>query len=421
MTRPIIGTVASRVAIAAFNLLLVAVAAQVLGLADVGRISLLVLGISFILLVNHVVGGGGLVYLEPRHGTVTLRWLAYGWAAVTAAAAYVVARAFRLIPDELLLHVPLLALLQSIASIHLSLLLGRERYAAHNSLQVMRAALLLGAFIALLRMDGQRLMDYVHASYLADGCTALISGLLLSRRPGQRTDAVQALIAALRQGIPAQLANGLQLLNYRFSYYLMDRFHGASALGIWSIATQLAESAWLAPKSLGTVLYARVSNLDEAIRQRDITIAVLKLSVGLALLATLALVALPASLFQAVFGDAVIGIRWMVLLLSPGLLAMAASQALSHYLSGVGLVRHNTIGSGIGLLVTVFVGFALIPLQGAQGAALTASCAYSASVLYQTMVFMRVAQARLHHFLPDRRDRERITELLRKLMPPRRS
>lgn len=415
MTRPVIGTVASRVAIAAINLLLVVLVAQVLGLADVGRISLLVLGISFILLVNNVVGGGGLVYLEPRHGTVTLRWLAYGWATITAAAAFAVARLLHLIPDDLLLHVPLLALLQSIAGIHLSLLLGRERFAAHNSLQVMRAVLLLCAFAVLLRMDGPRLMDYVHACYIADGCTALLSGLLLSRRPGQRTDAVQAMLAAVRQGLPAQMANALQLLNYRFSYYLMDRFHGTAALGIWSIATQLAESAWLAPKSLGTVLYARVSNMDEAVRQRDITLSVLKLSVGLALLAALVLVALPESLFQRVFGDEVIGIRWMVLVLSPGLLAMAASQALSHYLSGVGLVRHNTIGSGIGLLATVIVGYALIPQQGASGAAITASCAYTASVLYQVAIFNRVAQARWRHFLPDRRDRERITELLRRL------
>ncbi|MBK9177047.1 MAG: polysaccharide biosynthesis C-terminal domain-containing protein [Flavobacteriales bacterium] len=416
MTRPIIGTVASRVAIAAFNLLLVALAAQVLGLADVGRISLLVLGISFILLVNNVVGGGGLVYLEPRHGTVTLRWLGYGWAVITAFAAYAVARTMHLIPDDLLLHVPMVALLQSIASIHLALLLGRERFAAHNSLQVMRAVLLLCAFAVLLRMNGARLMDYVHACYLADGCTALLSGMLLSRRPGQRTDAAQAMIAALRQGLPAQMANALQLLNYRFSYYLMDRFQGAAALGIWSIATQLAESAWLVPKSLGTVLYARVSNMDEAIRQRDITLSVLKLSVGLALLAALVLVAVPEALFQSVFGDGVTGIRWMVLFMSPGLLAMAASQALSHYLSGVGLVRHNTIGSGIGLAVTLIAGYALIPQQGAQGAAITASCAYTASVLYQVVVFNRVAQARLRHFLPDRRDRERIAQLLRRLL-----
>lgn len=418
MIRPVLGTIVARVAVAAANLLLVAIAARVLGLADVGRISLIVLAITFILLFNHVIGGSGLVYLEPRHGTSTLRTIAYAWAALTAGLAYLGAKTLGMVPRELLPHVVAIAAMQSVSSIHLALLLGRERYAASNGLQTMRSLLLLIAFSVLLRHEGSDLMDYVVACYIADGATALLSGAMLLSRPGQRTDAAAAFLAMLRQGAPAQVANGLQLVNYRFSYYLIDRFQGATALGIWSITTQLAESTWLAPKSLGTVLYARVSNLAEINRQRDLTLAMLKVSVGVALLAALVLIALPSTVFKWVFGPDVHGIQHLVLALCPGLLAMAASQALSHFLSGVGRVHMNTIASGIGLCVTIVLGILLIPGHGAAGAAWTASIAYSASALYQAAVFNRLTRARLTNYLPNRSDVANILALWRRITSP---
>lgn len=418
MIRPVLGTVVARVAIAAVNLLLVAMAAQHLGLADVGRISLIVLGITFILLFNHVIGGSGLVYLEPRHGTRTLCAIAYGWAALVSGTAYLLAGWLEVMPGELLPHVVAIAALQSISSIHLSILLGRERYGASNGLQVLRSVVLLGSFTLLLRSDGPDLMDYVQACYAADGVVALLSGVMLAGRRGRDSDAVAAFLAMMRQGAPAQLANGLQLINYRFSYYLVDRFHGAAALGIWSITTQLAESTWLAPKSLGTVLYARVSNLGEIEKQRDLTLVMLKVSVGVALLAAVVLTLLPERLYAAIFGPEVLGIRWLVLAMSPGLLAMAASQALSHFLSGVGRVRVNTMASAVGLALTIVLGIVLVPTHGASGAAVTASSAYCASALVQVLVFNRITRSRFAHYLPDRSDMANIRALWRRMMSP---
>ncbi len=415
MIRPVLGTIAARVAMAAISLLVVAIAARALGLADVGRISLIVLGVTFILLVNHVVGGTGLVYLESRHGTATLRWIAYAWATITAVSAYALCSALAIVPDDLLPHVVAIAWIQSVSSIHLSLLLGRERYAATNALQSLRSLLLLLAFAFFLSQASAELMDYVRACYVADGITALLSALLLRRKPGQHSDTVAAFKAMLRQGAPAQIANGLQLINYRFSYYLMDRFQGAAALGLWSIITQLAESAWLAPKSLGTVLFARVSNLDERTRQRDLTLTMLKASVAMAFAAAMLLILLPDAMYHAVFGPEVSGVRKLVLALSPGLLAMAASQALSHFLSGTGLVAHNTIASGIGLVVTLALGAALIPERGATGAAITASAAYTSALLYQILVFNRITQAGLRHYLPDHRDLDCLLTVWRRI------
>lgn len=415
MIRPAIGTIATRTVITALNLLVVVVAGNTLGATGIGAISLLVLGITFILLGNNVVGGGGLVYLVPRHGARALRWPAYVWALLVAAVAWPVVHHLPLVPDGLAGHAVGLALLQSFCSIHFGLLLGRERIAAHNGLLVLQAAMLLGLFVWFLQRGSADLLDYVYAAYLAHGSTALLTGIASIDRARGPAPTTHPLIDLFRQGSLAQAANGLQLLNYRLAYYLVERFVGTAALGLYAVTTQLAESAWLAPKSLGMVLYARVSNTPEADRQRDLTLTVLKAAVGIALVTVLVLLILPDVLYQAVFGPSITGIAPLVLLLAPGLLAMSASQAISHYLSGSGRVHHNTIGSGLGLLVTLALGFSLIPDLGLRGAAITASAAYTTALLYQLVVFQRLTRARLANYLPDANDVERLRTIWRRI------
>ncbi|MBL0126003.1 MAG: polysaccharide biosynthesis C-terminal domain-containing protein [Flavobacteriales bacterium] len=411
MILPVIGTIGTRVLIAVANLLLVAVSARTLGMDGVGTIALIILGITFILLFNNIVGGGGLVYLAARYATSTLRWPSYGWAIITATVAWVIMRWLPMVPTEYVLPTVLLAWLRSITGIHSNLLLGRERYGAHNSLLLVQSILLLAAFTILVQYDGATVMDYIHAGFVADGVIALIGGLLLTDGGSRITAVGHPLVELFRLGALSQLANGLQLLNYRFVYLLIDRMQGSALLGLYSVTTQLAESAWLVPKSLGTVLYARVSNTADLERQRDLSLTVLKIATLIALCTVIILLLLPDTVYQLVFGPEVVGIAPLIAWMSPGLVAMSASQALSHYLSGSGRVHHNTIGSGIGLVITLIVGYQVIPSMGLTGAAITTSLAYCSAVLYQIFIFNRITRAHMRHYLPNADDVERLRTL----------
>lgn len=416
MIRPVVGTIATRIVVAVANLLVVVATARQLGLEAVGTIALVVLAISFILLLTNIIGGSGLVYLTPRHGADALRWPSYLWCVLVCIASWPLLKELRAVPAHLVVHTVFLAVLQGISNTHFGLLLGRERYGVHNALQVLQAVLVLVALLVLLRVEGPALMDYVHALYIGHATTALLSGLFSAeRRTNPRTPG-HPIADLLRQGLPAQAANGLQLLNYRLAYYFVQRWSGASALGMFSITTQLAESTWLGPKSLGAVLYARISNVQDLERQRLLTLTVLKLSVGLALAAIAVLLAVPDKLYAWLFSPGVSGIARIVLWMAPGLIAMSASQAFSHYLSGTGRVHHNTIGSGIGVLATAGLGAWLIPHYGVTGAAITASAAYTTSVVYQAIVFNRVTGSTLRDHLPTMGDYERIRTLLDRLL-----
>ncbi|HRH39148.1 MAG TPA: polysaccharide biosynthesis C-terminal domain-containing protein, partial [Flavobacteriales bacterium] len=251
---------------------------------------------------------------------------------------------------------------------------------------------------------------------IANGFVLLGSFIAVRGNDQHAGNSLNAFLDLFRLGFFAQLANGLQLMNYRFAYYLVDRFQGNATLGMFSITTQLAESTWLAPKSLGTVLYARVSNIEERDHQRDLTLAVLKVAVAFAALISALLLLLPIDVYRWVFGDFVHDLGPVIVWMIPGLLAMSASQAYSHFLSGTGRVYHNTIASGIGLVITVAVGYRWIPVMGLYGAALASSAAYTAATLYQLVVFNRISGARLRHYLPNAQDAERIAVLRRRLL-----
>ena len=410
MIKPVIGSVLARVWTTLANLLVFMVAGHALGAEGLGAISLIVLGITLVQLLNNVVGGGALVHLMPRAPLGALLRPAYAWAVITAFVAAAISF-LPLVSEGLSLHVVILAFMQSLYSIHLNVLVGRKRFRAYNWIVAAHAALLLAMFVLLLRMSGHRdVVSYVWASYVAFGATLLLSTLaiFLSSQPATVQAEPGLLRRMVRQGLQIQSANVMQLLNYRLAYYLIEHFRGLAPLGVYSVATQLAEGAWLVPRSLGLVLYGSVSNEAAAARQRSLTLTVFKVAVISAAGAMIIALLLPDALFAWLFGKEVQGLRPILLVLAPGIVAMAASQAYSHYFSGVGANKHNAIGSGIGLMITVVFGIFLVSHHGLLGAAATASLAYGANAIYQGWIFNRLTGARLADLKPTAADVERI-------------
>src|SRR5262245_42229456 len=150
MLKQATGTVLSRVFVTAMNLLVMVLAGHALGAEGLGTIGLIVLGITLVMLPANLLGGGALVYLVPRVALGRLIGPAYGWAAVSAALAFVILRTFPLVREGYAYHVCALALVQAVYSVHLGVLLGQQRIARHNLITALHAAVLLIVFAGAL-------------------------------------------------------------------------------------------------------------------------------------------------------------------------------------------------------------------------------------------------------------------------------
>lgn len=412
MLKQITGTIAARIVTTVMGLLIAVIAGHRLGAAGLGAIGLIVLGITLIRLGTDLIGGGGLVYLVPRVPLGRILPPAYSWAVVATAVGCALLFVFRLVPDGYALHVSALALMQGVYAIHLNVLIGQQRIKAHNLITVFQSLVLVVVFALLASKPGADAHAFVEANYLAFGTAVLFSSIAMRKNIAQKSEARTDVWKLLwRQGALTQGANAMQFLNYRLAYWLIERFQGLPALGVYSVANQLAEGSWLGPKSLGMVLYSKMSNTEGRAEQRLLTLSVLKASMAFATVVVLALVLLPDQIYQWAFGSEVLGLRPIILILVPGILAMSASQAFSHFFSGTARNKHNMIGSGLGLLITVAAGLLLIPEYGLKGAALSATMAYLMNSGYQAIAFMRITGSSFKDLWPNRADIRRLRSL----------
>ena len=402
MIKKILGTAGSRLIITLISFIVVIINARNLGAGGVGEITLLVLGITIILLISNVVGGGALVYLIPRFDLFTILVPAYFWSFLSAIIGAYALSFFDLIPRIYTHHVLFLSLFQSLASTNLNVLLGKEKIKQFNFISVFQVVVLIGSLILFFfYLNRIEVISYIYSMYLAYFSSFLISAFAIRKFVNfegfEKFD--EAIIQIFKYGTYVQLANLLQLLNYRLGYFIIERFLGKPSLGVFSVGTQVSEGLWLFGKSVAMVQYSRISNSTDAVYARILTLRFIKFVFVLTFSLLAVLILIPDSFFVLIFMKDFSGLHQIILSLSPGILAMSVSMILSHFFSGTGRHYHNTISSGIGLVLTLIFGFTLIPEFGILGAGITASISYFASASYQLIVFMKITKTSARNFL----------------------
>ncbi len=395
MLRKIAITVFSRFLNALLGFAVVATAARVFGAEGYGTIVLLILGITFIQLVNNFVGGPALVYLVPRKNVFSLFILSYAWALIVAAAGANLLFLLRLIPPEFRHETMLLSLISNWTSVNMMILLGRERIKLYNIISVLQTMLIFCCILLFVYVLGRISIDYyIYALYTAYLLSFLIS-LTAIRLDLVMTDLSMVgntVKPIIQYGSLMQMANIFQFFNYRLSYYFLEKFTGKPDLGKFAVGVQLAEGMWLIAKSMALVQYARISNEPEnAGYARQITLLFLKITLLCTFVMLAVLLALPQSVFTWIFGAEFTNIKFIIILLSPGILAVAACNIFSHYFSGTGRPRFNTISSAIGFVVIICSGFLLIPSWGITGAGIATTLSHVSVLLYQLFWFKKIS------------------------------
>ena len=409
MFRKIIGTIGTRVISAFLTLLISALNARYLGPVNLGTITLITLSVTFIQLFNNFVGGGALVYMAPRASFYKLFVSSYAWTLViTIFATFffqfagTFSKQLEVIPHGYFIEVLFLALVMSFTSANYMLLLGKEKVKTYNVLTLIQIVILIICLMAAVFMFHVRtVMAYYWAiliSYLLSYSISFIplwkflqieplSGL----KPIFRT--------MFRFGTYAQFANIFQMMNYRIGYYMVDFWFGRSALGVMGLGFQISEGLWIISRSLALVQFTRISNAMDFNYSVRLTLILSKITIVVTTLAVICLMALPQVFFTSIFGKEFGMIRIVIACLGFGIITLSFSMILSHFFSGINKPYHNTISSAIGLVFTVGIGLLLVPRYGITGASLTASISYTASTIYQFIVFSRMTRLRAKDFL----------------------
>ena len=417
MLKKILGTIVSKGLTAICNFLVVILTANYLGAEGRGEIAIIVLGLTIVNLFQTIVGGPALVYLTSRHHFFSLLILSYLWTVLISIIVSIILVFFHLYPLEYFYDLIGLSLIQGVLSTHQFLLLGKEKIKEQNILEVLKS-LSSVVFILFFFLVSQNIsiQAFIYSTYIAFTIPLLISCIYVFKHIGSfRLENAKILIADFfKYGFSIQLNNISQMFNYRFCFYLLEKSHGTAVVGIFSVAVSISEAAWVICRSIATIQYSRISNSHDDNYKKDLTVSFSKLS----LLATIPVLAimllLPDSIFQNLFGRDFAYIQPLIGSLSGGVLFMSFLIIINHYYSGNGKYYINTIGSLIGNIVILILGFVLIPRYAAIGAGFVSSLSYLAMLIYYVVLFSSEQKIKYSLFIPGKQDMARTIAEIQK-------
>ena len=415
MFKKILGTGITRVLNLLIGFVTMMLGTKVLGPAEWGIGFTVLTDVTFLLIGVEFIAGSGLVYFTPRKPLSTLMKVSYTWIALVMVVYVLLFWALSYYPTTFDRIVPrgyegitlLLTLVYSIHSFNLNVFLGKEKVSTFNwvfLLQIVVQVSSMALFIFVLGIRDAHAFVY---SLLCGYTTAFVVGFVLLVRMFDKGQQAPFLLTAkemLKYGYVIQLSTLVSTLNRRMSIFLLRKHGTNEAVGVYGAGAQVGEGVKIFGLSVSMVQFSRLSNLTDEKEIVSLTIKFLKITMVLTLLALVALACLPFSFFEWLFTDEFGQVKEIILLMSPGLLFLAAHLIFTHYFSGTGIPKYNLFGSLVGLAVTIPCTFLLIPMMGIVGAAISFSCTYTAIMLYQWFVFKRLAHVKIKDLLLTKED-----------------
>jgi O-antigen/teichoic acid export membrane protein len=285
-------------------------------------------------------------------------------------------------------------------------LLGKENIRANNIVtffQILITILSLLVFFVLL--NEYSVFSYIYALYIAYLITFVLSIILLYPYVKSKIKIVNdtyfnAISMLFRYGFVNQLSHITQFVSLRVSYYFLVYYFGYNSVGIYSNGVSIIESVWLISGSIALVQYSKIANTNDDKSNQKLTVDLLRISLLVTFLTLIPLVLMPSSFYSFIFGKDFYDINRIIWCLAPGILVYVNALILGHYFSGTGKYHINTLGSTIGLVITIVLAYLLIPHYSYMGAAITATLSYAATSLFIIIYFCSKTKTKFFDLIP---------------------
>jgi len=425
MLKKIIGTTGTRILNAVFNLIILVLITNKIGNEGLGIIGLILVDITIIQLSVDLVAGSSLVYFASRANLGQLLFPALFFVAIVIVVFYLIGFLgnlyfpvlfYTIVPEGYFTHILMLSAIGSIMWISYNLLLGQSRIATYNIIFTIQVITFLIIFSILIFIYNEHSVEaYLTALYFAYAIAALTGLISVLSKAGKLQ--VKGWLAVTKKvfnyGFVTQTANLLNIGNNRMSFFFIRYFSGLPAVGIYNAGIQTTEGFKLIGQSIAVVQFSTISNTRDVEYSRILTIRLMKVSVLLTLAAVIVINILPESFYTWLFSDDFIGVKPVIMALSPGVLALAANNIFSHYFSGMGEPKINLYAKIVGFIFTVILAITLIPTLGFIGAAITASVSYISTVIYQYCIFRRKTGTRVKEWVPVTNDIIELKRIIR--------
>lgn len=401
MPLTIIKTFVSRFLILFLSFGLVIYSTNMWGSEGKGTISIVIANAAAVSFFSSIFSGSSTSYFASRFRIEKILLYAYLWSLFIGLLVPFLF-SFASVQTEYLVDLIGISVFSSLLSTNISLFVGTQnikRFNLYTVLQQLVHIIFIGLFVYVLNRKD------VSVYFLAQiACLALLfitSFFQIIRKCDLSEVYFSKEVSRnmFEYGWKTQLSAFVQFLNYRLSFYFLEYFEGISSVGIFSIGVTFSEAIWTITRSIAVVLYSDVVNSKSREESIEKTKSSIKLTVILMMVFVLGILVIPSQVYIMIFGKEFKDTKEIMLLLSPGIFAIAVSDMAGHYFSGIRELKILNVKSIVGLVFTVVFSLIAIPRWGIVGACLATTSSYLVSAFLLFRKFYSATPFRIKDYL----------------------
>ena len=273
-----------------------------------------------------------------------------------------------------------------------NIFLGKEKIITFNKIGIFQTTFQLIAIVVFLLILRRGVFGAVFSYVLAAIGVSLFAIVLIRKVAKVSVSFNRKLFGdSAKYGLKAYFGNLAQFLNYRLDMFLVAVFLAPAAVGYYSIAVGIAERLWMLPGAVATVMFPRVSSLEDT-EANKLTPRVVRHTFFITFVLSLILLFLGKPLIKLLFGSAFLPSVMPLLILLPGIIALGGAKVLSADLAGRGKPQIGSYAAFTSLAINVPLNLYLIPKWGICGAAFASSVAYIVATLIVIIAFVKISR-----------------------------
>ncbi|AZA72330.1 MATE family efflux transporter [Chryseobacterium indoltheticum] len=382
----VVQTFISRFLILILSFGLVIFSTNMWGSEGKGTISIVIANVALVSFFSSIFSGSSTSYFARKFKVEQVLVYSYLWSLIVGTAVPLIF-SFAAIQNEFLYYLIGISVFSSLLSTNISLFIGTQNIRFFNIYTVLQQffhVLFIAILIYIVKLKDVSVYFLAQIFCLAFLFLTSLILILKKCKFSEFSFSKFVFINMFEYGWKTQLSAFIQFLNYRLSFYFLEYFEGIAVVGIFSIGITFSEAIWTITRSIAVVLYSDVVNSENREESIVKTKSSLKLSFTLMLVFVLGILIIPDFVYPFIFGKEFNETKLIMLLLAPGILAIAVSDMIGYYFSGIKELKILNIKSIVGLFITVIFSFFAIPKWGIWGACFVTTLSYvvSATILF---------------------------------------
>ena len=200
----------------------------------------------------------------------------------------------------------------------------------------------------------------------------------------------------------------------RVDFWFVQAFRGLDTLGLYSVASNIGETLYLVPNTLGVVVLSFIADPATRDDATDRTATMCRLFFVPMIAGAVLVSPFSSDLFEFAFGAEFRGSGPLLNVLLLGIVPFSLTMIIMGYLTGADQLKPMVVSAAMALVLTIGLDVALVPRMGAMGAAIARVIALNAMTWYLVVSFRHTSGLPYRRFLwPSRADVGVVWGLLR--------